>query len=102
MRLAVKYAWARRQGYVTARTERFSLRLDTEHSHDVGQVLNLRKRIERNRWEPDFLDACFRFIGPQETVAGVGTWIGPYSVLLGKYIAPQGRVIGFEPDPVVA
>jgi hypothetical protein len=100
LRLKVKYHFARRSKFVSAETARFALRLDTEHVDDVGQMLNLRKRILRNQWEPHFLDACFRFIEPRETVVEVGTWVGPYSVLLGKYIVPQGRVIGFEPDPV--
>lgn len=100
LRLKLKYAVARKRQFVSAETRRFTLRLDTQHVDDVGQMLNLRKRILRGEWEPDFLDACFQFIAPNETVMEIGTWIGPYSVLLGKYIAPQGRVIGFEPDPV--
>lgn len=99
-RLAIKYAWARQKKFVRAKTERFDLDLDTEHADDVGQVLNLRRRIERGHWEPDFLDACFQHIGANEVVAEVGTWAGPYTVLIAKHIARQGKVIGFEPDPV--
>jgi FkbM family methyltransferase len=100
LRLTLKYYLARRKKFVSAQTDRFTLRLDTERAVDVGQMLNLRKRIAKGQWEPEFLDACFRFIEPHETVLEVGTWIGPYSVLLAKHIVPQGKVIGFEPDPV--
>ena len=100
LRLRLKYYLARRKRFVSARTPRFTVRLDTERAADVGQVLSLRQRIVRGRWEPEFLDACFSLIGRAETVVEVGTWIGPYSVLLGKHIVPEGKVIGFEPDPV--
>jgi FkbM family methyltransferase len=100
LRLTLKYHLARRRKFVSAQTSRFALHLDTQHAANVGQVLSLRKRIATARWEPEFLDACFQLIEPRETVLEVGTWIGPYSVLLGKFIVPQGKVIGFEPDPV--
>ncbi len=100
LRLKLKYHFARKRKVVSATTSRFVLRLDTEHADDVGQVLSLRSRIARNEWEPDFLDACFQFIEPQETIVEIGTWIGPYTALLAKYLVPRGKVIGFEPDPV--
>jgi predicted O-methyltransferase YrrM len=98
-RLRIKYAWARRKKFIIAKTDRFTINLDTSYADDVGQVLIMRKLIERGKWEPGVLQACFQHIGSNETVAEVGTWIGPYSVLLGKYIVPHGQVIGFEPDP---
>lgn len=100
LRLWVKHGLVRKKQSVSARTDRFTLNLDTQYTPDVGQVLNLRKRIERGQWEADFIDACFHYIKPDETIFEVGTWIGPYSVILSKYVAPQGRLIGFEPDPV--
>jgi FkbM family methyltransferase len=100
LRLKLKYHLARRKKFVSAETSRFTLRLDTEKVDNVGQMLSLRQRVARGQWEPEFLDTCFSLIRPDETVVEVGTWVGPYSVLLGKHIVPQGRVIGFEPDPV--
>ncbi|MDH4100517.1 MAG: FkbM family methyltransferase [Nitrospirota bacterium] len=99
LRVWAKHEIARKKGYATAKTGRFDLSLDTSYTPDVGQVLNIRKRLECETWEKDFIDACFQYIGPSETIFEVGTWIGPYSVILSKYVAPQGRLIGFEPDP---
>ena len=84
---------------MTATAEKYTLNLDTRYANDVGQVLGLRKRMERGLWEPEFLNACFQHITPRDTVFEIGTWIGPYSVIIGKYIGAS-RVIGFEPDPV--
>lgn len=100
LRLRLKYAVARRRKFVCADTHGQRLCLDTQQADDVGQVLNLRKRILRGEWEPSLLDACFRIIQPGEVLLEIGTWIGPYSVLLARHLGPRGRLVGFEPDPV--
>jgi FkbM family methyltransferase len=100
LRIRLKHGLARRKKYLTAKSESFAIHLDTWHTPDVGQILNLCKKIKRGEWEPGFLKACFEHIQPNETIFEIGTWIGPYSVILGKYVVPAGRVIGFEPDPV--
>ncbi len=100
LRITLKHALARRHGRVMARAKRFEILLDTQNAVDVGQVLSLRKRMMRGVWEHCFVQACFEHIKPDDIVFEVGTWIGPYSVILGKYILLNGRIIGFEPDPV--
>lgn len=100
VRIWAKHEFFRNKGHVTARCKRFTLNLDTRYTADVGQVLSIRKRLEREQYETAFLNACFQYINPSETIFEIGTWIGPYSVILSKYIAPHGRLIGFEPDPV--
>jgi len=54
LRIRLKHALARRKRFVTAITEKYTLNLDTQYANDVGQVLGLRKRMERGKWEPEF------------------------------------------------
>lgn len=99
-RAGIKNYFYRYKKTITAENKQFKLRFDTYYTDDVRQLIRLCKRIRRNRWENDLIKLCFDRIEPDETVFEIGTWIGNYSALLGKYIVPQGKVFGFEPDAV--
>ncbi|OKY75619.1 MAG: hypothetical protein BM485_07805 [Desulfobulbaceae bacterium DB1] len=99
-REGIKNSFYRNKKIITASNPKFTLHFDTYYTDDVRQLIRLCSRIRRNRWERDLIQLCFDRIKPDETVLEVGTWIGNYSTLLGKYIVPQGMVFGFEPDSV--
>lgn len=100
IRLGIKYNHYHNKNFVAAKTSQFELLFDTHYTDNVGRVLSLRKRLQTGQYERDFLKFCFEHIREDETIVEIGTWIGNYSVLLGKYMAPKGTVFGFEPDPV--
>ena len=99
-RNGIKNNFYRYKKTIVAQNPKFSLLFDTCYTNDVRQVIRLCKRIKRNRWEKDLIQLCFEHIKPDETVFEIGTWLGNYSILLGKYIVPHGKVFGFEPDAV--
>lgn len=100
MRESIKNSFYRRKKRIKGENSHFSLVFDTSYTDDVRQMIGLCRRINRNRWETDMIELCFRTVGQDETILEIGTWVGNYSTFLGKYIVPRGKVFGFEPDPV--
>jgi len=50
-------------------------------------------------WNPAEYDAFRRAVAPGAVALDVGANVGAYSVLLGQWVGPTGRVFAFEPEP---
>ncbi len=50
-------------------------------------------------YEPDVWAALRAEVKPGDTVADIGSFIGLYTIALGKMVGPSGRVYAFEPNP---
>ncbi|MBF0274561.1 MAG: FkbM family methyltransferase [Nitrospinae bacterium] len=100
VRHSLKHFYYRQLGHLSAETKEFTIKLDTSRASNIREILDFKKRVNKGRWEKEFVQTCFDTIGKDETILEIGTWVGPFSVLFGKYLVPQGKVYSFEPDPV--
>ncbi len=50
-------------------------------------------------YEPDVTHAMMRILRPGDTMIDVGVNAGFFTILGGRLVGPEGRVIGLEPDP---
>jgi FkbM family methyltransferase len=66
-----------------------------------GEEIRIRPahRYYHNGYEPEAFRYLRTVIRPGDTVLEVGTNIGIFTVLLARWVAPRGRVYGFEPAP---
>jgi len=60
---------------------------------------NFWKKLEGGAWETDVMRCLANAAHPGQTVIDAGAWIGPHTLLLAEMVAPEGRVVAFEPDP---
>jgi len=51
-----------------------------------------------NRWEPDIMSLCEKYVKPNTTVVDIGANIGTFTVRLSQLVGPAGVVIAFEPQ----
>ena len=56
-----------------------------------------RAVIRRGHWEPGETEAFINCLSPGALVMDVGANFGHYAMVAGKFVGPEGRVIGFEP-----
>jgi FkbM family methyltransferase len=82
--------------------ERFAVKLHT------GQTLELRSHdvlarrlVFESFFEPQVRDSLRMLVRPGATVLDLGANIGYFSVLLSSWVGQQGRVLAFEPQPVM-
>lgn len=64
------------------------------------QVLWLRRHLRRGDFEPHVIRAIVENVHQGQTCFEVGSWMGPYSILLSRVIGDNGRLYLFEPDPI--
>ena len=58
------------------------------------------RAVKQGNWELDLLSRIPRLLSNCVSVCDIGAWIGPYSIIFGTLLGPEGRVYALEPDPV--
>ena len=66
-----------------------------------GEVVRVHPAHRFVSWNPDEYEAFRSAVGPGVTAFDVGANVGSYSLLLGQWVGPQGKVFAFEPAPDV-
>jgi FkbM family methyltransferase len=64
-----------------------------------GEAVRLLAEYRFATWNPDEYRAFREAVGPGAVALDVGANVGAYSVLLGQWVGPGGRVYAFEPSP---
>jgi FkbM family methyltransferase len=64
-----------------------------------GEVVRVMPEHRYLSWNPSEYEAFRRAVCPGMTALDVGANVGAYSVLLGQWVGPSGRVVAFEPAP---
>lgn len=57
-------------------------------------------RFFRNNFEPTSFRFLRETVRPGDTVIEVGANVGVFTVLLARWVGPEGRVFAFEPSPI--
>lgn len=60
-----------------------------------------REILRDGEFEPELRQAMLAAVKPGMTVLDVGANLGYYTVLLAQAVTPTGRVVAFEPNPVM-
>lgn len=94
----LRYSFYRQRGFVDV--EIGNQRILFSAKSNVRQALWLKKRLSRGEFEPDALKCILANVHEGDKVFEVGSWVGPYSILLSKLIGDGGKLFLFEPDPV--
>jgi len=66
---------------------------NTDHIHKAV--------VAGNRWEPEVLALCEKYIKPNTTVIDVGANMGTFTVRFSQLVGPKGTVIAFEPQRII-
>jgi len=98
LRRRIKYAFYRRKGFVRVQMGGSPILLST--GPNTKQVLWLRRRLRRDNFEPHVIQALLENVREGQTCFEIGSWIGPYSILLSRLVGETGNLYLFEPDPV--
>jgi len=64
-----------------------------------GEIVRVCPEHRYLSWNPAEYEAFRRAVGPGAVALDVGANVGAYSLLLGQWVGPSGRVFAFEPDP---
>src|SRR5262245_44463047 len=64
-----------------------------------GEIVRVSPEHRYLSWNPAEYEAFRRAVGPGAVALDVGANVGAYSLLLGQWVGPSGRVFAFEPDP---
>ena len=64
-----------------------------------GEVVRVCPEHRYLSWNPAEYDAFRRAVDTGTIALDVGANVGAYSVLLGQWVGPSGRVFAFEPEP---
>lgn len=67
-------------------------------NHDILISMSLMKYGELSEYEWDIMKP---FIKPEMVVVDAGSHLGTYLVPFARRVGPKGKVIGFEPQPVI-
>ena len=73
---------------------KFRLALDDRYAMD-------RRIMTHGVWEPHIVQYLRYFVRPGQTCLDIGANAGYHSILLADLVGPTGRVVAFEPNPVV-
>jgi FkbM family methyltransferase len=64
-----------------------------------GEIVRVLPEHRYLSWNPSEYEAFRRAVRPGMTALDIGANVGAYSVLLGQWVGPSGRVVAFEPAP---
>ena len=78
-------------------TVKFQLHLSTRE--EIGSSPVTHGLVLDGIWEPLASRLVCDLLGPGSVVIDVGANVGYYSILAGKLVGADGRVLAFEPDP---
>lgn len=69
---------------------------------DNPSVDHVQKTVVRgNRWEPEILALCEKYVIPNSTVVDIGANMGTFTVRLAQLVGSRGAVVAFEPQRVI-
>jgi FkbM family methyltransferase len=66
-----------------------------------GEIVRALPQHRHMSWNPEEYDAFGASVAAGDTALDVGANVGAYSLLLGQWVGPAGRVFAFEPAPAI-
>lgn len=90
--------------------ELVNTKVDHIHELDYGKFMTLdnvsndhvqRAVVNGQRWEPEVMALCEKYVQPNTTVVDIGANMGTFTVRLAQLVGKNGKVVAFEPQRII-